>query len=372
MKTYHYNTSVKNNIIHLYPKESKSNIWYIASIAFLMFFMLFHLFFSNLLNIDGKFPLVWVVLLSLTLVITITNFNELHSSNYIIISYIISIPMSLNYFLFKLSIYIPSHIIFILSLSLAIIYGVTKEFHTKKYIRIILVLLSACIFFSINYYLYSQRIIKDSNLEIIAKKAIGMNMYSLKPLDKTNLSNVNTLKIKNVSNLEGLENVTNLNELDISDNGLILDYSPIAKLGNLKTLSIYNSDLNILGEVDFIESVENFQLIYPKTNSMKGLPLFPNVINLTINFSSDFALSTLKNFPKVEEFSLCLEGPLTVDGLEVINNLKTLNLSYAYISDYSKLFDIPTLETIHLKNCYISDIDDFIKKAESKGIKVIM
>lgn len=371
MKTNHH-VSVKNNIISLYPKESRNNIWYIVSMLFMISFMLFYLFFPSKLIIAENFLLLWILLFALTLVITITNFNELHSSNYIIASYLISIPMILNYILFKLYIYIPNYIIFILSISLSIIYGVAKEFHFKKYFRIILVLLCVCIFFSINYYLYSIRIIKDSNLEIIAKKSIGMNIFSLKPLGKDNLLNIDTLKIKNVYTLEGLESVRNLNTLDIDDSGLILDYSPITKLNNLKTLRIYNGDLDILSEVDFIEHVENFNLIYPKTDSLKSLPLFPNVTNLTINFSNNFDLSTLKNFPKVKEFSLCLEGPLTVDGLEVIHNLETLNLSYAYIPDYSRLFNIPTLKTIKLDNCYIPNIDDFIKKAEAKGIKVIM
>ncbi len=372
MKSHSYDTTVKNNIITLYPKESKSNMWYIFSISFLIAFMVFHLFFSTLLNLDGKFPLVWIVLLFFTLILTITNFNELQSSSYIVASYFIAIPMILNYFLFKLYIYIPSHIILTLSLSLAIIYGIIKEFHTKKNPRIILVLLSACIFFLINYCLYSQSTIKDSNLQLIAKKSLGINPYSLRPLDKADLSNISTLKIKNVSNLEGLDQITNLNALNITDNGLILDYSPVTKLNNLKILRIYNSDLNVLSEVDFIESIDNFELSYPKTDSIKSLPLFPNVTDLTINFSGNFSLSTLKNFPKVEEFSLCLEGPLTIDSIEVINNLKTLNLSYAYISDYSKLFEITTLKTISLQNCYIVDINDFIKKAEAKGIKVIM
>ncbi|WP_346938565.1 hypothetical protein [uncultured Clostridium sp.] len=372
MKNQSYHTTIKNNIITLYPKESKNNVWYIASLCFLIAFMIFHLFFSNFLNLDGKFPLVWIVLFSLTLIITITNFNEFHSSNYIIASYIMTIPMILNYFLFKLYVYIPSQILLILSLSLTIIYGATKEFHTKKHLRIIMVILSICVFFLIDYYIYSQRIIKDSNLNLTIKKSIGMDFYSLNSLDKNSLLNINTLKIKNVSNLEGLEYIENLNALDIIDDGLILDYSPITKLDNLKTLSIYRCNLNVLSEVDLIEEAETFQLMYPKTDSINSLPLFPNVKNLTINFSGNFALSTLKNFPSVEEFSLCLEGPLVVDGIEVIDNLKTLNLSYAYVSDYSKLFDIPTLEAISLKNCYIVNLEDFIKQAEAKGIKVIM
>ncbi|MEW8956295.1 hypothetical protein, partial [Clostridium sp.] len=263
-------------------------------------------------------------------------------------------------------------IILILSLSLTIIYVATKEFHTKKHLRIIMVILSICVFFLIDYYIYSQKIIKDSNLNLTIKKSIGMDFYSLNSLDENSLLNINTLKIKNVSNLEGLEYIENLNSLDIIDDGLILDYLPITKLDNLKALSIYRCNLNVLSEVDLIEEAETFQIIYPKTDSMNSLPLFPNVKNLTINFSGNFVLSTLKNFPKVEEFSLCLEGPLDVDGIEVIGNLKTLNLSYAYLSDYSKLFDIPTLKTISLKNCHIVNLEDFIKQAEAKGIKVIM
>ncbi len=372
MKNFSYKTNVKNNIITLYPKESKCNVWYIISISFLIAFMIFNIFFSNLLVLDGKFPLPWIVLLCITVIITITNFNEFHSSNFIIISYIITIPMILNYLLFKLYIYIPSHIILILSLGMSIIYRVTKEFHSKKYLRIIMVILSICTFFSINYYIYSKRIIKDSNLNTTVKKAIGMNLYSLNSLNKTDLLNVNKLKIKNVSNLKGLEYIENLNTLEINDDGLILDYLPITKLYNLKTLSIHRCNLNVLSEVALFDKIDTFKRIYPNTDSINSLPLFPNVKNLTINFSSDFQLSTLKNFPNVEEFSLCLEGPLIVDGIEVINNLKTLNLSYAYISDYSKLFDIPTLKTISLKNCYIVNLEDFIKQAESKGIKVIM
>lgn len=177
-----------------------------------------------------------------------------------------------------------------------------------------------------------------------------MNVFSLKPLDKNNLLNIDTLKIKNVHTLEGIESLINLNTLDINDSGLIFNYSPIAKLNNLKTLRIYNGNLDILSNLDSMDNVEIFHLIYPKTDSLKSLPLFPNVTSLTINFSSYFALSVLKNFPRVEEFSLCLEGPLTVDGLEVIS----------------------TLKTIKLDNCYIPNIGDFIKKAETKGIKVIM
>ncbi|MEG2654234.1 MAG: hypothetical protein RSA29_00995 [Clostridium sp.] len=362
--------NVKNNIITLYPKETKHNTWYIISMCLLFFSMIFHLLFSNTLNITGRFPSIWIILLLLSIVVSITNGVEFRSSLYMIIIYILSISMILNYLLYKNSIYIHSHIIFIYCFCFIIIYKTIKEITYKKHLKISLTLILLTCFLLTNYYIVNNRIIKDTYLNIQAKKALNISQFSILPVSLSQLECIDELSLKNVTYLNGIEYMKSLETLSIHDNGLILDYSPIANLSNLKTLSLNKVNLNILSDVDTIDNVNNLKIIYPENDSIKTLPLFPDVNNLTINFSGTFNLSLLKNFPNVREFSLCVEGPFISNGLEVINNLETLNLSYAYISNYNNLFDIPTLKNITLSNCNIVELDIFLQKANEKGISV--
>lgn len=362
--------NVKNNIITLYPKETKNNTWYIISMCLLFFSMIFHLLFSNTLNITGRFPSIWIILLLLSIVVSITNGVEFRSSLYMIIIYILSISMILNYLLYKNSIYIHSHIIFIYCFCFIIIYKTIKEITYKKHLKISLTLILLTCFLLTNYYIVNNRIIKDTNLNIQTKKALNISQFSILPVSLSQLECIDELSLKNVTYLNGIEYMKSLETLSIHDNGLILDYSPIANLSNLKTLSLNKVNLNILSDVDTINNISNLKIIYPENDSIKILPLFPDVNNLTINFSGTFNLSLLKNFPNVREFSLCVEGPFIANGLEVINNLETLNLSYAYISTYNNLFDIPTLKNITLSNCNIVELDVFLQKANEKGISV--
>ena len=343
------------------PKNYKKE--YLIGIFVLIAFMCLQLFFSGFYDIYADSPLVWIIFMAAGITFHRKDWKE----------YILWIFPVLNYFLFKFFyIFIPNYIIIFIVLGVLTIFYAVKENSDKKKIKIALVIALGILLFSTNYYDYSNRIIKDRNLEAEIKRSqeikkpafLSLKQGELDKIDEMRISDVNKVK-----SLSGIESMDSLKTLYIDDEGFIMDYSPLLKCKSLKRMSIWYGNLNKFGEIDTFKNLEDLVIVFPKKGSLEDMPYFPDVKDLNIQTKKPISLSGLKNFPKVEKFSLSVTGVPSFDGIENLTNLRELILYDKVIENYDKLLSIPTLKKISLYSP-LNVNNELINAAKAKGIEI--
>lgn len=353
--------TINNDKIKDKPKNYKKE--YLIGIFSLIGFIFLQLFVSGLHDIYDDSPVFWIILMVCGIGFHRNNWKE-----YMILTF----PV-LNYFIFRFFyIYIPNYIIIFIVLSVLTIFYAVKENSDKKKIKIALVIVLGILLFSTNYYLYSNRIIKDGNLEAEIKRSQEIKKPAFLSLKQDELNKINRMAIGNINkvrDLRGIEEMNDLKQLSVDDDGFIIDYSPLLQCKNLKRMSIWYGYLNKLGELDTFGKLEDLEIIFPKKGSLEDMPYFPNVKNLDIHTKKPTSLLGLKNFPKVENLSLYVTGTSNLDGIENLTNLKEITLNDKVIENYDKLLIIPTLKKISLYSPLNAN-EELIKAAKAKGIEV--
>ncbi len=314
---------------------------YLIGIFMLIAFMFLQLFFSGFYDIYADSPLFWIIFMVAGITFHRKDWKE----------YMLLIFPVLNYFLFKFFyIFIPNYIVIFIVVAVLTIFYAVKENSDKKKIKIALVIVLGIMLFSTNYYLYSNRIIKDGNLEAEIKHSQKIYRPAFLSLKEDELNKIDKISIgagKKVKNLSGIEKMNSMKQVSIDDDGFIMDYSPLLKCKNLKRLIIRDGYLKKLGETG----------------------TFDNLVELVIDSVKKGSLEDLKNFPKVEKLSLCAREVPSFDGIENLTNLKELILYDKVIENYDKLLSIPTLKKISLYSP-LNVNDGLINAAKAKGIEI--
>ncbi len=336
---------------------------YLIGICILIGFIFLQLFVSGFHDIYDDSPVFWIILMICGIGFHRKNWKE----------YMILIFPILNYFIFRFFyIYIPNYIIIFIVLSVLTIFYAVKENSDKKKIKIALVIVLGILLFSTNYYVYSNRIIKDENLEAEIKRSQEIKKPAFLSLKQGELDEIESIWISTVSkvkSLNGIEHMNYLNTLFIDDEGFIMDYRPLLQCKNLKRMSIWYGYLNKLGELDTFGKLEDLEIVFPKKGSLEEMPYFPNVKKLDIQTKKPTNLLGLKNFPEVEKFSLSVTGIPNLEGIENLTNLKEITLHDKVIENYDKLLSIPTLKKISLYSP-LNVNEELIKTAKAKGIEI--
>ncbi|MEW8996125.1 hypothetical protein [Clostridium sp.] len=353
--------TIKNEEIKDKPKNYKKD--YLIGLIMLIAFMFLQLFFSGFYDIYADSPLFWIIFMVAGITFHRKDWKE----------YMLLIFPVLNYFLFKFFyIFIPNYIVIFIVVAVLTIFYAVKENSDKKKIKIALVIVLGIVLFPTNYYLYSNRIIKDGNLEAEIKRSQKIYRPAFLSLKEDELNKIDKISIgasKKVKNLSGIEKMNSVKQVGIDDDGFIMSYSPLLECKNLKILIICDSHLKKLGEVGTFDNLEELVIDYVKKGSLADMPYFPDVKNLDIRTKKPINLSGLKNFPKVEKFSLTVTGVPSFDGIENLTNLKELILYDKVIENYDKLLSIPTLKKISLY-LPLNVNEEFINAAKAKGIEI--
>lgn len=336
---------------------------YLTSIIILAVLMGFQLFAPNLYDMGEYFPIFWIIFVASGITFHRENWKE-------IIPWILPV---LNYLLFKLfHIYIPNYIILFIIMAILTIFYAIKENSNKRNIKIAVVFILCIMSFSVNYYLYSNRIIKDGNLEAEIKRYREMArpaFLSLKQEELNNIERIGIGGVNRVRDLRGIEEMHGLKELSIYDDGFIMDYNPLLKCKNLKILNIYDGYLNKLGEIETFENIDDLYISNIRKGSLDIMPYFLDVKTLSIHTNKPISLMGLKNFPKVEKLSLDIRDNKNFDEIASLTNLKELTLYDRVIKNYDKLLEIPTLKKLNIYSP-INVNEELVKAARAKGIEV--
>jgi len=355
--------TINNEEIETKDKPKNYKREYLIGIFMLIAFMCLQLCFSSIYDTSADSPLFWIVLMVAGIAFHRGNWKE----------YILWIFPVLNYFLFKFFyIFIPNYIVIFIVVAVLTIFYAVKENSDKKKIKIALVIVLGILLFSTNYYLYSNRIIKDGSLEAEIKHYQKIYRPAFLSLKEDELNKIDKISIgagKKVKNLSGIEKMNSIKQVSIDDDGFIMSYRPLLECKNLKRLIIRDGYLKKLGETGTFDNLVELVIDSVKKGSLEDMPYFPDVKDLNIQTKKPISLSGLKNFPKVEKFSLSVTGVPSFDGIENLTNLKELILYDKVIENYDKLLEIPTLKKISLYSP-LNVNDELIKKARAKGIEV--
>ena len=355
--------TINNEEIKTKDKSKNYKKEYLIGIFMLIAFMFLQLFFSGFYDIYADSPLFWIIFMVAGITFHRKDWKE----------YMLLIFPVLNYFLFKFFyIFIPNYIVIFIVVAVLTIFYAVKENSDKKKIKIALVIVLGILLFSTNYYHYSNRIIKDRNLEAEIKHSQEIYRPAFLSLKQDELNKIDKISIgagKKVKNLSGIEKMNSIKQVYIDDDGCIMSYSPLLECKNLKILIISDSYLKKLGEIGTFDNLAELVIDSVKKGSLEDMPYFPDLKSLNIYEDKLISLSGLKNFPKVEKLSLCVREVPSFDGIENLTNLKEITLSDKVIENYDKLLEISTLEKISLYSP-LNVNDGLIKAAKAKGIEV--
>jgi len=133
---------------------------------------------------------------------------------------------------------------------------------------------------------------------------------------------------------------------------------------------MWYGDLDKLSNLDTMDSVEKLGIIYPKKGEIQGFQAFPNLKVLEIQ-DEDIDIYSLQECKNIEKLGISSTKNISFKGMDEFPKLTTLNLKETYIEDIDEILKCESLSVIELNNCTIKDKDEFIQKANDKGISVI-
>ncbi len=328
--------------------------------------MILHLFVINIF-VNGKIPGVWIGSLIGSLIgfFVIDKGKNKRSKE----TFLVSIVMIGNFILFKNDIYIPDYIVFFASIGLTCVYYLTKMESKYKLVNLGLVFILFIGFFSLDYYMYSNRLIKDRNLY----RAIKHEYNITGKIDKNSLKGIEKLNIgsrENTNSLKGIEHFEDLKTLYIWEGQSIKDLTPINLSPNLEHLMLWYINLEQLQQLNGIETLEWIEIIYPKKGELSTLDNLSSLKHLELQGINLDNLNGLIGAKKLEKLSIAYGQVGSLDGIESFPYLKEVSLSNLDVIDISPLFRLENIENISLHNCKIDNDDERIKNAREKGIKI--
>ena len=249
---------------------------YLCSIIAIVALMAVHLFLINV-SMDGMMP---SMLNGVLLGSAIGSLVKKRKDS--LIAFVLLAVILANYFiLFRNGIYFPNYILLFVGLAVMIIWDLVKknENHAKEKIAFVLALLIA--FFSLNYIMYGNNILKDQNFYRAVKKEYNISGK----ITEEDLEGIDRLSLNSkyyVNSLEGIEYFKSITFLSIWDGRAIYDFTAIGDLHKLERLVVWYANLDRLEDIEKMESVKYLEILYPKRGKLDSLQDYPNLTDLYI------------------------------------------------------------------------------------------
>jgi len=205
--------------------------------------------------------------------------------------------------------------------------------------------------------------LKDEDFLQVTRLMIGEHEFSSAPL------------ITELSDIKLLEKFTNLEILSLGriiyprketpkwmsvlskygfydiDKRFSLDLGPIAKLQNLKILSICNTNVKSIRPLSNLTNLQKLDLSGTDIKDIESLSELINLERLVLNDTAVNDLSPIRNLKKLEYLSIMR---VNITNLEPIRELTNLQILYVYqtqISDLEPLKELTNLQRLYISGC---------------------
>ncbi len=191
----------------------------------------------------------------------------------------------------------------------------------------------------------------DDKIERMVRAALNRpsgGLYAAQLLSVTDLYNdgING----SIRTLEDLVYLPSLQSLQINGELLIEDYTPLAGLPELTSLSISGCALSD-SDLTYISGLSNLNSLHIADNQLTTLdPLntLENLEYLNVSGNAIASSSTLSQFPKLRYLFIAKNHLRELDGLSELPDLDVLDLSNNFISDLAPLKNLKALSELHL------------------------
>lgn len=211
-----------------------------------------------------------------------------------------------------------------------------------------------------------KEIFPDPNLAKVIVNNLNISVDSI--VTQTQLDSIYSLvaRASNIGNIEGMQYLTNLEYLDIDNNIIKNNLTPLSKLTNLKKIDL--SD-NRISDVSSLSKLTNLNAIELNDNQISDLSPLSNLTNLTSLYVGDNKISDLSPLSNLNLRTFMAQGNQISDLTPLSDKpgLRYLYLDYNQISDLSVLPDFTQIinfsvygQTITLPDVNVGESADFI------------
>ena len=161
-----------------------------------------------------------------------------------------------------------------------------------------------------------------------------------------------------VSDISPLRGLTNLTELWVDDDTQVSDLSPIVGLANLERLAFDGVNVSDLSPISRLVNLERINI-----GDLDGLPFnfsflarLTNLKSLSMHDADISDLSPLAGLTGLEELTITNSGISDISALAGLTELVRIDLARNEISDISPLAGLTNLKWVILRNNQISDL----------------
>ncbi|MFC2108542.1 leucine-rich repeat domain-containing protein [Candidatus Bipolaricaulota bacterium] len=194
----------------------------------------------------------------------------------------------------------------------------------------------------------------DANLEQVIRDAIGKPTGDIDDSDLVGLTNLDGSS-KYISNLEGLQHCTDLVTLDLSDNYLIVDLTPLAPLTDLVTLNLEGNDISSVAPLAGLVNLTYLNVNTNDISDISALALLTNLLEFHAWENDIVSVSVLAGMTSLAGVSLFENLITDITPLAGLTNLTLLALQDNQIADISPLAALTNLTALTLGSNPITD-----------------
>lgn len=166
------------------------------------------------------------------------------------------------------------------------------------------------------------------------------------------------LSDKDISNIEGLQYAINIEALYLDNNNGIKSISYLSSLTNLKTLSLYFTDVSDLSVVINFPNLDYLNLERSDVIDITPVSSLANLQTLLINATDVESITPILGLTNLKELNIHGTRVRDISGLSGLTNLQILDIGYNYLNqdDFSALEPLTNMEHLFIAHNSFSDI----------------
>ena len=193
-------------------------------------------------------------------------------------------------------------------------------------------------------------------LDLIALRCVGQGIESISGLEYAlNINSLN-LRYNHVDDVSPLAYCTQLEFLNLSENLILSDVTPLAGLTALKNLDCH---ANQITDLSFTTGLTNLERLVLRSNGLTDVSKIAHLTNLTelrIEWNQIRDITSLVNLVGLRLLDLSGNQITDLSALENMINMQFLILYDNPISELSPLFRMNKVNHLFLKDCRVRDI----------------
>jgi len=174
--------------------------------------------------------------------------------------------------------------------------------------------------------------------------------YEWQSLFKKNFNMIDSVS------LDQLKNITALDSLNLANNTVIQDITPLSKLINLQSLNLSHTSIRDLTPIRNLTELTNIDLSYTPIQDISALKYSAKLQRLSLRNTQVSDISVLTQMPKLQSLDLTNTPVVDFTPIASLGELTVLNLKGTQVRDLSQLQNLLHLGDLTISNTPITDL----------------